>query len=87
MTDESELDTRLGHSLMYFCRSEKQRKKVQEILDYFGDDDLARAWLIGMNPTLHDDAPLLAICRNQFDEVDQALKDHDRFAFGGGIFG
>lgn len=42
-------------------KNDAQRRQVLEIRDLIGCDDLARAWLIGMNPALYDQSPLTAI--------------------------
>lgn len=34
------------------------RRQLLDIRDLIDDDDLARAWLIGMNPALDDQSPL-----------------------------
>lgn len=51
----------LGPALASILTSDVHRRQVADIRELIGDDDLAWAWLIGMNPYLGDAWPLGAI--------------------------
>lgn len=45
-------------SLAALLADDEHRRQLLDIRDLIDDDDLARAWLIGMNPQLDDQSPL-----------------------------
>jgi hypothetical protein len=51
----------LPPALVPLLSTDVQRRQLLDIRYLIGDDDLARAWLIGMNPGLYDNSPLGAI--------------------------
>lgn len=52
-----------------------QRRLLLDIRDLIADDDLARAWLIGMNPALGDESPLGAIADGRGDQAMAAARE------------
>lgn len=48
----------LGPALAALLADDVHRRQLLDIRVLIADDDLARAWLIGMNPMLDDQSPL-----------------------------
>lgn len=66
----------LGHPrLAALLTTGEQRQQVLEVRDVIGCDDLARAFLIGMNPALYDESPLAAIADGHGAAAIKAAKE------------
>lgn len=74
MTD---LNTLLGPELATLLTTPKQQQTAAQIIQQLADREdqhTARAWMIGMNPHLDDQAPILAIAEGRADEVRAAAR-------------
>lgn len=55
--------------------SDQQRADVLAVREVIGCDDLARAWLIGMNPMLDEQSPVRVIAASRGAAVIRAAKE------------
>lgn len=62
-------------ALAALLTDDDQRRQLLDIRDLIGDDDLARAWLIGMNPDLGDESPLGAIADGRGADAMAAARE------------
>lgn len=65
----------LGPTLAALLADDVHRRQLLDIRDLIDDDDLARAWLIGMNPALDDQPPLGAITDGRGAEALAAARE------------
>jgi hypothetical protein len=62
-------------ALAALLTDDDHRRQLLDIRDLIDDDDLARAWLIGMNPALYDRSPLGAIADGHGEAALIAARD------------
>jgi hypothetical protein len=55
----------------------REAATVREVFRILGDDDIARAWIIGMNSFLDDESPLVCIIRGESEKVLRAARAQD----------
>lgn len=56
---------KLGPSLMVLLPDDDAVWAVEKVFQTIGNDDIARAWLVGQNPRINDQTPLMAIAKDQ----------------------
>jgi hypothetical protein len=65
----------LSPNLAALLTDDVQRRQLLAIRHLIADDDLSRAWLIGMNPDLNDASPLGAIADGRGDQAMAAARE------------
>ncbi|OQQ12990.1 hypothetical protein B0675_39935 [Streptomyces sp. M41(2017)] len=73
----TDLTAWLGEPLTDRLTDAEQREAAHRIFRHIADQEeeaTARNWMIGMNPHLNDQAPLLAIAAGQTADVDAAAR-------------
>ncbi len=62
----------LGERLAVMITTPEQEAMVREVYDIIGDERIAGAWILGMNPFLSEQSPLMCICDGIFWAVRRA---------------
>jgi len=73
---DDDIRARMWPALVGLLDTPEKEECVRQVFEVIGDDDVARAWIIGMNPFLGDLSPMTQISGGFFEDVLAALRTY-----------